>query len=67
MTTRWQKIKEVAEDYFDGVLEFTEEAGDPAAPAANGVVLYAKDNGAGKTALYARFATGAVQEVAVQP
>lgn len=53
---------EIAEDYY----EFTELAADPAAPAANKVRFYAKDN-AGKTTLYARFATGAVQAIAAQP
>lgn len=44
-----------------------EESADPAAPAANGVRLYARDNGAGKTQLCARFATGAVQIIATEP
>lgn len=39
----------------------------PAAPAANEVVLYAEDNGSGKTRLMARFATGAAQQVAIEP
>lgn len=47
-------------------LTFTEEAGDPSAPAANRCVLYTKDNG-GKTTLYARFNTGAVQSIAAEP
>ncbi len=47
-------------------VTFTEESA-PAAPAANKVVLYAVDNGAGKTQLMARFATGAVQQIAIQP
>lgn len=34
------------------------EISDPAAPAANNVVIYAKDNGAGKTQLCARFPGG---------
>ena len=45
----------------------TELAADAAAPAANGGVLYFKDDGAGKTNLVCRFATGAVQVVAAQP
>jgi hypothetical protein len=48
-------------------VEFTERASDPAAPAANGARLFAKDNGAGKTQLAVRFATGAVQIVATEP
>lgn len=39
----------------------------PAAPAANTVIIYAQDNGAGKTQLMARFATGAAQQVAIEP
>lgn len=54
---------EAVEDYY----EFTELSADPAAPAANKVRLYAKDNGSGKTVLYARFSSGAVQAVATQP
>ena len=39
----------------------------PAAPAANNVVSYAEDNGSGKTRLMARFATGAAQQIAIEP
>lgn len=39
----------------------------PAAPAANGVVIYAQDNGAGKTQLMALFSSGAAQQIAIQP
>lgn len=42
------------------------EIADPASPAANQGVLYFKDVG-GKTALVARFPTGAVQQVAIEP
>jgi len=45
----------------------TELSADPPAPAANQVVIYAKDNGSGKTELCARFNTGAVQQIAIQP
>lgn len=47
------------------LLEFTEIA-DPAAQT-NMARLYAKDNGAGKTQLCVRFATGAIQVLATQP
>lgn len=40
---------------------------EPNAPAADTVRLYLKDNGAGKSQLCARFATGAVQVLATQP
>lgn len=39
----------------------------PAAPATNGVRIYAEDNGAGKTRLMARFATGAAVQIAIEP
>lgn len=39
----------------------------PAAPAANGVRIYAQDNGAGKTQLMALFASGAAQQIAIEP
>lgn len=39
----------------------------PAAPAANGVRVYAVDNGAGKTQLMAIFNSGAAQQLAIQP
>jgi hypothetical protein len=39
----------------------------PSAPAANGVRIYAVDNGSGKTQLMALFATGAAQQIAIEP
>jgi hypothetical protein len=39
----------------------------PAAPAANRVRIYAEDDGAGKTRLMALFATGAAQQIAIEP
>lgn len=48
------------------VLEGTEQTA-PAAPAANGWRLYGEDNGSGKTRLMVLFATGAAQQVAIQP
>lgn len=49
-----------------GALNFLEQTA-PAAPSANQVVLYAEDNGSGKTRLMARFPTGAAQQVAIEP
>lgn len=49
-----------------GSLHFQEQTA-PSAPAANNVYLYAQDNGAGKTQLMARFATGAAQQIAIEP
>lgn len=48
-------------------VQLNESAADPPAPSGNRVRVFAKDNGAGKTQLCARFATGAVQVVATQP
>lgn len=39
----------------------------PSAPPADSVILFAKDNGAGKTQLMAIFSSGAAQQVAIQP
>lgn len=47
-------------------LEFVEQTA-PAAPAANTVRIYAEDNGSGKTRLMALFATGAAQQIAIEP
>jgi hypothetical protein len=49
-----------------GSLEFIEQTA-PAAPATNGVRIYAEDNGSGKTRLMALFATGAAQQIAIEP
>lgn len=38
-----------------------------AAPPANTVRIYAEDNGTGKTRLMARFATGAAQQITIEP
>jgi hypothetical protein len=43
------------------------EQADIAAPAANGAVVYARDNGSGKTQLVVRFNTGAIQVIATEP
>lgn len=51
---------------FAGFSEFAEQTA-PAAPAANGVRIYAEDNGAGKTRLMALFATGAAVQIAIEP
>lgn len=49
-----------------GFIETIEQTA-PAAPAANGVRIYAVDNGAGKTQLMALFSSGAAQQLAIQP
>jgi len=47
-------------------IELTELSADVAAPGTNRVRIYAVDS-SGKTRLAARFATGAVQEIEVEP
>jgi hypothetical protein len=49
-----------------GPLEMVERTA-PSAPAANGVRIYAEDDGSGKTRLMALFATGAAQQIAIEP
>ncbi len=49
-----------------GCLEMSEQTA-PSAPSANGVRIYAVDNGAGKTQLMALFSSGAAQQLAIQP
>jgi hypothetical protein len=43
------------------------EIATPATPAANAYKIYADDNGAGKTRLMVLFATGAAQQIAIEP
>jgi hypothetical protein len=49
------------------VITMIERATDASAPAANNGVIYARDNGSGKTQFVARFASGAVQVIATEP
>lgn len=48
-------------------IELGEVAAEPGAPAANTARLFVRDNGAGKTQLCVRFATGAIQVIATEP
>jgi hypothetical protein len=43
------------------------ETTSPAIPPADKVVLYARDNGSGKTQLVALFSSGSAQVIATQP
>lgn len=52
---------------FDTFLQTAEMASAPSAPSANGVRVYAIDNGSGKTQLCAIFNSGAAQCFASQP
>lgn len=65
-SNRWTQLFLSQGIVFSGYNEGAEIA-DPAAPAANAGRLYFKDNGAGKSQLAVRFATGAVQIVATEP
>lgn len=47
-------------------IEGTEETA-PSAPSSNGYRIYAEDNGSGKTRLMVKFATGAAQQIAIEP
>lgn len=49
-----------------GALNFLERTA-PSAPSTDQVVIYAADNGSGKTQLMALFATGAAQQIAIEP
>lgn len=49
-----------------GALQFTEMSA-PSAPSANNAVIYAEDNGSGKTRLMVRFASGASQQISIEP
>jgi len=51
---------------FTGHMQMTEITA-PSAGAANTVRIYAEDNGAGKTRLMALFASGAAQQIAIEP
>lgn len=52
---------------FRAGYEEVSEMTAPASPSANKVRIYAEDNGAGKTRLMALFATGAAQQIAIEP
>lgn len=52
--------------YHDKDLELVEMTA-PSAPVTNNVRIYAEDNGSGKTRLMALFATGAAQQIAIEP
>jgi parallel beta-helix repeat protein len=73
-TFRWylpgvehMKLSSTALELPSKSIAGNELGADPSAPAANGFKLYAKDNGAGKTALYVLFASGPAQLIATQP
>lgn len=53
-------------DPVAGTIQLAEVSA-PSAPAANNVIIYAVDNGSGKTQLMALFSSGAAQQLAIQP
>lgn len=54
-------------DFYQGGFHEMAEQTAPTAPAADRVRIYAEDNGSGKTRLMALFATGAAQQIAIEP
>lgn len=63
----WDNSGTVGRYIWNAYHELTEQASDPAAPGANAVRFFARDNGSGKTQICARFPTGAVQVIATEP
>lgn len=51
----------------DGAIRLSESGSAPSVAGANTVLIYADDNGSGKTRLRARFNTGAIQTLATEP
>lgn len=60
-------IRAVVDSNGNSFFELREQSADPAAAPADRGRLFCKDNGAGKTQLAVRFATGAVQIIATEP
>jgi len=58
---------EASSSFADGYIKLAEIAPVPETPAANGVRIYAVNNGKGRTQLMALFATGVAQQIAIQP
>ena len=52
---------------LEGIIKLVEQGSAPSAPGSNYVYIYAVDNGSGKTKLMAQFASGAAQQIAIQP
>ena len=57
------KLRNLIQTEYSQLTEMTA----PSAPATNSVRIYAEDNGAGKTRLMALFATGAAQQISIEP
>lgn len=61
----WEEVGRL-DGVAGGAVLFT-EISDPAAPATNAARLYVRDNGAGKSQIVCRFASGSVQVIATEP
>jgi hypothetical protein len=67
--TYFRDANGLAKGYFDGntgAIEISEQTA-PSAPASDKAVIFARDNGSGKTQLCVRFTTGAIQVIATEP
>ena len=62
-TYRDLKLRNLLNTEYHQMTEMTA----PSAPATNSLRIYAEDNGSGKTRLMALFATGAAQQLAIEP
>lgn len=65
------KLRSSGTDYIQlhpsGIIQMAERSDPGAAPPSNGVYIFTRDNGAGKTELCAQFPTGAIQQIAIEP
>src|SRR3990167_8035876 len=59
-------VRMVSENSGAGILFTAESSADQSAPAVNQAVIYTRDTG-GKTEFVARFNSGAVQQIAIEP
>jgi len=62
-----KKMKFLEKTGGAGILFVTEVITDHDAPADDGCIIFTSDAGSGKTQLMARFPSGAVQQIAVEP
>ena len=59
-------IQPTAGPFGGGAIQW-QEMSAPSAPGSNKVIVFAEDNGSGKTRLMAQFATGAAQQISIEP
>jgi hypothetical protein len=65
--TNWQLYSDGGNSRWGAGYHEMSEMTAPAAGAANSARLYVEDNGAGKTRLMVKFATGSAVQIAIQP